>query len=174
MTYNLHPIFVHFPIALLFLYSIIKILPLKKWFPNVNWLHIERVLLSVGVLGAFAALTTGETAERLVRPNRQLVEAHSTFAATATWLYGFLLAGELAMIFNTVKFSFIKMGKWMWLSLVLGFVERVFCNPVFSKIVALLALVTISLTGLLGGVIAYGVTADPFAGIFLSWLGISL
>ena len=95
MTYNIHPILVHFPIALLFLYSIIKILPLKKWFPKVSWKHIELVLLVSGFVGALLANATGEVAENLVRPDHKLVETHAFMALTATWMYGLLLAGEL-------------------------------------------------------------------------------
>ena len=84
MMYNIHPLFVHFPIALLLIYSIIKILPLQKWLPAVAWKHIERALLFFGVLGAFAALSTGEIAEQMTRPNNDVVEAHSLFAAIAT------------------------------------------------------------------------------------------
>src|SRR5574343_1787155 len=94
MTYNIHPIFVHVPIAFLVIYSIIKVLPLQRWFPSVAWKHIERALLFFGVLGAFVALSTGEVAEHLSRPNRDLVETHSLFAATATWMYVLLLIGE--------------------------------------------------------------------------------
>ena len=91
MTYNIHPIIVHFPIALLFLYSIIKILPLNKWLPKVAWRDIERVLLVFGVLGAFVALATGQIARHLIQPNRDLIHAHSNFASISTWLYGLLL-----------------------------------------------------------------------------------
>ena len=104
--YNIHPLLVHFPIALLFLYSVIKILPFKRWFPKIAWRDIERVLLLVGVLGAFAALATGDTAEHLVHPNRQLVDAHSTFGAVATWIYGALLVGEFAAVINAQNYHF--------------------------------------------------------------------
>ncbi|MES2215891.1 MAG: DUF2231 domain-containing protein [Patescibacteria group bacterium] len=169
MTYNLHPIFVHFPIALLVLYSVVKILPLKTWFPKVSWRHIERALLFFGVLGAFAALATGETAEHLIRPNHQLVEAHSTFAAAATWLYVALLLGELAAFINARMY----LNKYQFVSKLSLFVEKVICNPIFSRIVALAALVTLSIAGLLGGVMAFGVTADPMSSIVLQWLGIT-
>ena len=79
MQYNIHPIIVHFPIAMLFLYSIIKVLPFKKWFPNVSWKHIEIVLLLVGVVSAFTASSTGEIAEELVRPNEDVLGAHQFF-----------------------------------------------------------------------------------------------
>lgn len=172
MTYNVHPILVHFPIAMLFIYSIIKVLPLKKWLPSVSWRDIERVLLVVGVLGAFAALATGDTAEHLVHPNRALVDAHSTFAGLATFIYGALLVGEIAAVINAKNYVYGK--SWQWVSIILRFIETVLCNPVFSVILAIAGFIAISITGMLGGTIAYGLTADPIAPLLLKLLGISL
>jgi len=172
MTYNIHPIIVHFPVAMLFIYSIVKILPLKKWFPKVAWRDIERVLLVVGVLGAFAALATGETAERLIHPNRQLVETHSTFADITTFIYGALLVGEIAAVINAKNFIYQK--SWQWVSTILHFLENVFCDPFFSAVLALIGFIAISITGMLGGVLAYGLSADPIAPIVLKVLGITL
>jgi uncharacterized membrane protein len=169
MTYNIHPLFVHFPIALLFVYSIIKILPLQKWFPVVTWKHIERALLLVGVLGAFAALSTGEIAEHLTRPNHDLVEAHALFATTATWMYGLLLIGEIlsvAMSWMTTKITSLKTLK------VITFVKDLLTHPILSTTLAVLGLITISIAGLLGGVMVYGTSADPIAGTVLKILGI--
>jgi uncharacterized membrane protein len=171
MTYNLHPLFVHFPIALLFLYSIIKMLPFKKWFPKVAWRDIERVLLVVGVLGAFAALYTGSIAEHLVHPNRQLVNTHSTFAVAATWLYGALLFGEIIAVVNDQNYVYKK--SFQPLSLLLHFIERILCSGIISWILAALGFIAIFLTGLLGGAIVYGATADPIAPIVLNLLGIN-
>lgn len=171
MTYNIHPIFVHFPIALLFLYSFVKILPFKRWFPRVAWKDIERALLLVGVLGAFAALATGETAEHLVGPNRELVNMHSTFATLATWLYGALLVGEILSVINPIflpKISSPGVTKFAQA------LEKLLCNNGFSKLLAFCALIAIFVTGLLGGVMVYGTTADPLAPTVLSILGITL
>lgn len=170
MTYNIHPIIVHFPIALLFLYSVIKIIPFHKWFPNVSWKQIERALLLVGVLGAFAANSTGELAEHLVRPDRQLVEMHSLFAALSTWFYGLLLAGEMLYFitpFIASKLSIEPLNK------LLSFVQKILLDDMVSAILAVLGIIAISVTGLLGGVMVYGVSADPIAGVVLSILGIN-
>ena len=171
MSYNIHPLLVHFPIALLFVYSIIKMLPFDKWFPKVAWKDIERALLLVGVLGAFAALATGDAAEHAFHPNRQLVDMHSNFAALATGLYGALLAGELLMVVNPWLMKKIRSGALMKFLTVL---EKILTNRAFSKILAFLALIAISITGLLGGVMVYGASADPVAGIVLKMLGITL
>jgi uncharacterized membrane protein len=172
MTYNLHPIFVHFPVAMLFVYSIIKVLPFKKWFPKVNWRDTERVLLVVGVLGAFAALLTGDTAEHLVHPNRALVDMHSNFATISTFIYGALLVGEIAAVINVQKYVYGK--NWQWVSSILNFIETVLCNPIFSGIFVAFGFIAISITGMLGGTIAYGLTADPVAPFVLKLLGITL
>ncbi len=171
MLYNIHPLFVHFPIALLFIYSIIKIIPFKKWFPNVSWKHIERALLLVGVLGAFAALMTGETAEQLTKPNHNLVEAHSFFATTATYLYAILLLGEILSISMSWIDLKLKSGKILK---TIVFIKNLLNQPILSITLAILGFITISITGLLGGVMVYGTSADPVAGLVLRLLGISL
>ena len=170
MTYNIHPLFVHFPIALLFIYSLIKILPFQKWLPNVSWKHIERTFLLVVVLGAFAASFTGEIAEHLVNPNRQLVEIHSFFATLSTWLYGLLLLGEILYFLTPLIITKLSISP---LTKLLSFIQSILQNRIFSKILAFLGLIAISVTGLLGGVIVYGVSADPIAGIVLQILGIT-
>ncbi len=162
MTYNIHPIFVHFPIALLMIYSILKLIPFYKWFPNIAWKHIERAFLVFGVLGGFAALSTGETAEHLVRPDRNLVEMHSTFAAASIWMYGALLLGEIIVLIS---------GKYILPKIFIS-VGKILTNRWVSGVLAFLALISISLTGLLGGVMVYGTSADPMAATVLKMLGL--
>ena len=170
MTYNLHPLFVHFPIALLFIYSIIKILPLEKWFPSVSWKHIERTLLVLGTLGAFAALTTGEIAEEISKPNHQLVEMHSAFANISTWVYTALLLGEILSVIKD-KFA-LKLESMAFVKKVIFFVHSILTNEILSIALAFIGLVAICVTGLLGGVMVYGTSADPVAGLVLKILGI--
>ena len=170
MTYNIHPIIVHFPIALLFLYSIVKILPLQKWLPQVNWKPTERVLLVFGVLGAFAANATGEIAEHLVRPDHKLVETHAFFAGASTWIYGLLLLGEVLTILIPFLASKTNLPKTMEY---LGFIEKVLTQKLLSKLLAFFGLIAITITGMLGGVMVYGLSADPAAKVVLQILGIS-
>ncbi len=171
MNYNIHPIIVHFPIALLFLYSVIKILPFEKFFPKVAWRDIERVLLFFGVLGAMVASATGEVAEHLVRPLHKLVEAHSMFAGASTWLYGALLVGEVLAMINTKIISKINIAP---LTKLLIFFEKILCHPIFSRLIAFVALAAIIITGMLGGVMVYGLSADPIAPMVLKMLGIAI
>ena len=171
MMYNIHPLLVHFPIAFLFLYSIIKIMPFQKWFPSVSWKHIERTLLLVGVLGAFASSSTGEIAEELTNPNSQLVDMHALFASASTWLYGLILAGEVLYFLTPFLASKLSIAPLITL---LSFFQKILQNPILSKVLALLGLIAISITGMLGGVMVYGLTADPLAEILLRVLNINI
>ena len=171
MTYNLHPIIVHFPIALLTLYSAIKVLPVRRLLPRIAWRDAERVLLLFGVLGAFAALATGNTAERFLRPSREILDAHSTFAHIATLLYVLLLVGELTAMANArfaLSWSAYPRVKKIFLML-----ETILCHTIFSGILATIAFLALAITGLLGGVMVYGTSADPLAGLVLKVLGIT-
>jgi len=170
MSYNIHPIVVHVPIVLLCIYSLIKIIPVKKWFPRVAWRDIELLVLVFGVLGALAALWTGDTAEHLYRPNRQLLEVHSTVATVATILYGLLLLGEIAAVKNLHYASAGSQYPVIKRSALL--LEKIFMNTMFSIVSAIAALVALTLTGILGGAMVYGTTADPFAASILSIFGI--
>ncbi len=172
MQYNLHPIFVHFPIALLAIYSAIKILPMRKWLPKVAWGDIERILLVIGTLGTFAALATGDTAKHLFQPNRQLVGAHSDFAVIATLLYSALLLGEILAYIARRPAWLEKLGKTV--SAVIVGLQPILFEGWVPKFIALIAFIALAITGLLGGAIVYGATADPFVPVVLKLLGITL
>ena len=171
MTYNIHPLFVHFPIALLVVYSVLTILPLPKWFPKFAWRQIRQIVLLFGVLGAVAASSTGEIAEKLVRPDHDLVEMHAFFAATSTWIYGVLLVGEVLLYVN----NFLQ-KKGMFTSVIpfLLWVEKCITHRIVTALLAFLGLLAISVTGLLGGVMVYGATADPVAPFVMNLLGLSM
>jgi uncharacterized membrane protein len=170
MEYNLHPIVVHFPIALLSIYSVIKILPFKKWLPEIPWRDIERLLLIIGVVGVFASLSTGEIAERLTSPDHDLVEAHSTFATLTAIFYVLLLAGEIICCANNKLILFFK--KYILVGKILNILEKTLCHKRISAILALFGLISIFVTGLLGGVLVHGPTVDPTAPFVLKILGI--
>lgn len=169
MTYNIHPIFVHFPIAFLVLYSAIKILPVEKWITSVSWKPIQRLLLVVGVIGAFVSNSTGEMAEDLVNASHDLVEMHAFFAGASTWIYGILLVGEILFFVNSYL---VRKNIYTSIHSFLKSIEIIITQKTFSKILAFLGLIAISLTGLLGGVIVYGVSADPIAPFVLRLLGL--
>lgn len=171
MTYNIHPLFVHFPIALLFVFSLIKIIPFQRWFSSMSWKDAGRVLLAAGFLGALVANSTGEIAEHLTRPNRALVHMHENFASITIFLYGVLLAGELIGFLLERHPSFVEKVK---LTKIFSFLADLINNHFFVISFSLLGLVALTITGVLGGVMVYGTSADPLAPFILNLLGITL
>ena len=171
MNYNIHPILVHFPIALLFVYSIIKIIPVHRWFPKISWKHTELFLLVCGVISAMAAAATGDTAERLARPNHQLVEMHSTFAGATIWIYALILLGEVLVFLTPVIIPKLKSPK---LTSFCVSIQKFLTHPAVAITLAVLGLMALAITGLLGGAMVYGTTADPFVPFVLKILGITL
>jgi uncharacterized membrane protein len=77
---SLHPMVVHFPIALLSLYAILEFLTLHPRFQkNTTLYYIKFFLLVCGVLGSMVASVTGENVEHQIGKTI-LIERHSFFA----------------------------------------------------------------------------------------------
>ena len=170
MIYNIHPLVVHFPIALLCCYSLLKILPVQSWFPKTSWVSIERFLLSVGTFGILLATSSGDTAKHMVRPDRDLVHTHEFFANLTLWFYMALVIIELL----PVIISFTR-DKKILSEKILYPITRLL--PIITKqwiirILALLGFLALFLTGLLGGVITHGAATDPIAPFVLNMLGL--
>lgn len=171
MTYNLHPIIIHFPIALLFFYSLIKIFPVKSWFPKISLITTERFLLLIGTIGIFFAKSSGEATKHLTNPERNLVQMHELFANALTVFYVVLVVIEFLPFLN----NFLKKKKIIpqKILLILKTVSSKIKNKYLVFILSLLGIITLFITGLLGGVITYGPTADPLAPFVLKLLGLS-
>ncbi|MDD2681061.1 MAG: hypothetical protein PHE20_03095 [Patescibacteria group bacterium] len=171
MVYNLHPIFVHFPIAFFLLYSLLRLVPWPKKFPVVAWQIPRIVILVVGLLGAWLANVTGDIASHLVKPNRSLVQMHESFAGASVNIYVVLLILELLI--------FIK-PEWLDIKYFKSFkpyvmrLKQILTRPWLLIILAIAGAVAIAFTGLLGGVMVYGLAADPLAAPILNILGISI
>ena len=161
---NIHPAIVHFPVALLTLYAILELIPVRLYTKSSwSWVHPVKVfLLFFGVVFAKIALLTGETLEHAVRQNvpqiLYLVERHSFFANITITIFGLL---ALAYLFELsfVKRLRIKFPKWI--EYIISVYLKIFCRPV-RVLLALGGLIAVSITGALGGSLAYGFSNDPF------------
>jgi uncharacterized membrane protein len=132
---------------------------------------VELVLLFAGVIGAFVANLTGEVAENLTRPDHKLVETHATFALISIWAYGLILMGEILTILSSIV---IPKHNIRVLDSLMSPIHKVLTINFITKLLAIVGLVAIAVTGLLGGVMVYGTSADPLAPIILKLLGITL
>lgn len=144
---NIHPAFVHFPIALLTLYCIIEMLPLARYFPSISWTAIRAFLLYVGTLGALVTAVTGLMAEEV--------------------------AGELPSIQVHEKAAFILIAIFV-LSSALSYWwrnEQPF-RTWTMKGLALAGLIMLFVVGALGANIVYGSDVDPIVKFVTTILGV--
>ena len=166
---NIHPIIVHFPIAFLFIWSLCELLPISRWFNSVNWTPIKNFLIVIGFLGGWVAQMTGEIAEELVGET-ELVNTHSAFAQASMILFG-IFAVEVVINFLKTKYFNIYY-KFGILAKIVDKALQLIQNKPFRFLLVLLALIAIFVTGVLGGVLVYGTSADPLAPFVLKILGL--
>lgn len=158
---NIHPIIVHFPIALLVCYAIIEIFPLNKWYPRFPWDSVKLFLVLLGTVGAVAALGTGSLAEHSSQWTlRNVLRVHKSFASISTFIFGILTAAYfIRWIFQ--QYSGLFVGPLSALSLLKKIADFILKRWIVVPL-ALIGLVTILVTGILGGIIVYGPNLDPF------------
>ncbi|QQR83977.1 hypothetical protein IPJ72_02140 [Candidatus Peregrinibacteria bacterium] len=87
---NLHPLFVHFPIALFSLYALLELIPSKKVRNNTTVFFIKLFLLLSGTLSAWPTLMSGESIEHMFSSDPMLngvVEMHSLWASTSVAIF---------------------------------------------------------------------------------------
>lgn len=154
---NIHPIFVHFPIALLTFYALFEIFAWKKISSMSWWIYVKATLLFAGTLSGFVALNTGEGAEHIIGGSK-LIETHATFATASIWLFVVLsvvylirFVLESGYIINFPKIQHVLNGIQNYIN------KYSFLVPV----IAFIGLVVITITGALGGAIVYGPDIDP-------------
>ncbi len=118
---GLHPKIVHFPIALLSAYALLEIIGIV--FKNEFLSKTAHLFLFLGVLGALAAVLTGNQAEEaaeLLEKQGAIIQfhaisEHSDFANYTLWFFSALLVGRTFLVLKK-KFQ----GKIKYLFIVLA------------------------------------------------------
>lgn len=101
-----HPLSVHFPIALLLVATLFKIVSL--WSRNKVWPQAGSILLGLGILGAWIAIYTGDQADGIV--SRKLcdptvLKEHENMAYITTWIFTAGFALDLALTYGLLNFK---------------------------------------------------------------------
>ena len=160
---NIHPILVHFPIAMLTIYAIAELIRVKKITDLPYYFYIKASILFIGVLGAFASLSSGEAAEHSVsRSLNNLVEVHSAFANASTWIFGIIAIIYLIIWISKSSFNQkLLESKFASIWSIKVNIANKILDSYFMILVAFIGLISITITGALGGAIVYGPDIDP-------------
>lgn len=163
---DLHPIFVHFPIALLVVYGFMELIRFKKLTDNESWNYAKAGIVIVGIIFAFIALSSGEGAEEAIEAtnnqlNLEITEVHSTFAGIATTIFLISAIGYLIWIINQLWLSKNYNKYWKFALKI----QSMILSKYIIIPIAILGIVAMVITGALGGIIVYGTGKDPLADI---------
>jgi len=157
MELNIHPVVVHFPIALLTLYALFELARFKK-LTNQTWYRpVKLAFLFLGTLFASLAAKTGEIAAG--EGTNTIVEMHERMANMSIWIFSILAVAYLVALF----FEHPNMQKYVQRMGSLGPLLRKLSGIItmISPLLALAGLFTITATGALGGAMVYGPDVDP-------------
>lgn len=159
---NIHPLIVHFPIALLAVYAAFECLQFRRLREERAWFYVKMVLVVCGALGAFAALATGDIAQEVSRPSRAVVEMHESFATATTILFSILAGAYLIRLVRSVLGVRIETSPLRPLFRVLDAISTIILQPLATIPLAVTGLSALLVTGALGGLMVYGPQVDPF------------
>lgn len=143
---DIHPLVVHYPIALLTLYSLFELVSVRKMQERPYWFYVKAVFVILGALGAVASAVSGLFATHFVR-GVPLVEMHIWFSYATAAI--FLI---IAALYASV---------WWGNAVSARYSAKILFNRWAMAPLALVGLVSIVITGGLGGAMVYGTDFDP-------------
>jgi uncharacterized membrane protein len=150
----LHPIIIHFPIALLTLYGVIELVRFQRVLDKPYWFYTKAILISFGALGALAGVVTGGIASNWYIGGPRIFVMHQVFG-----LITLLISAVIALGY---QFHWHKMNRF----------SEFVMKPKILVILALLLLFCITTVGGIGGALSRGTTFDPLMAPIFKLLGI--
>lgn len=164
---DIHPIVVHFPVALLSAFTAIQVLPPKKILQSNALFTLSSFLLLTGGISALIARQTGDLAAHQLGENA-LIRAHESWATAATGIYGILCVLYLVIILEKL----LIVPAYANNRIVKYITSHTWFSPIHTRLLQVIELriaaiasyigfITLTVTGALGGAIVYGPDTDP-------------
>lgn len=173
---NLHPIFVHFPIAILTIYAVMELLRFKKLQQLSGWWYGKAYLAIVGAVAAGAAFASGDEAggRGITDPIlRKVFELHETWAAITVTIFTIIAVHYLIellrrnpAVVSWFSYSAGRAKVWILISRFNQFLGSWW----LLVLLAFAGLIAITVTGGLGGSMVYGPDIDPVVTLIYKFL----
>lgn len=160
---NIHPAFVHFPIALLLVFSALEFFRLRKLKNNNSFVFTKGIIVVLGAIASWFTLFTGELAEEAYgNTAHSLIQMHSLFANISTYVFSVVAIIYLLKMLDLGGFYSLNIS--LKLKNLQSFLRKFYSFFFKYHLILLLALigaVSIFITGALGGALVYGPDVDP-------------
>jgi uncharacterized membrane protein len=156
---NWHPALVHFPIALLTIYALMECLRFKKIMAWEPWFYLKASFVILGFLSSIVTYMSGDQIQRQFRKTAgltTLIHAHSNYAYATVLVFGLI----------SVAYAIVWL-KWKPLEAI---ARRLLSGYIVVPL-ALIGLALVTITGALGGAIAFGPEIDPVVSFITHGLG---
>lgn len=144
---DLHPVIIHFPIALLTIYALLEIIRIP-WLTKAAWYFpVKATFVFIGWLGAAAAVTTGLTTTGVPSITGEwpkLLATHKNFGLATVAVFGVIAIAYL-LVAKKKENAF----------------TRLLMRPPVLVALAIVGLACVTITGALGGAMIYGADVDP-------------
>jgi uncharacterized membrane protein len=114
----MHPLLVHFPIALLFITPLFLLLAVLLGRQNRAWALTALLLTIMGTVGIFAAAASGEAAGKLVERTPEIdavLERHEHLAEAARGVFSGLTLGFAALVIVPIALQ-RELPRWVHVS----------------------------------------------------------
>lgn len=157
---NLHPVFVHFPIALLTIYSLFEIFRLNILTRQAWYFYLKAVLVIAGAVMAAPTILTGLYVGRKLEGDKFLgpiVEMHERFAFFTA---GIFIVIALAYVLAWYAQEKLKQGI-VFESKLIKFAQALVKGK-WTIALAVLGFISLTITGGIGGAMVFGPEAGPF------------
>ncbi len=164
---NIHPILVHFPIAILTIYALLELARFKKLQQAVWYWYTKAFMAIVGTVASYAAFASGdeEGGRAITDPlTKQAFHLHENWATITLVIFSVILFYHLVTVLSRNQAVVVWFAKASWsrsLWQLLAGLSSFIGNPIVILLLALAGLVSITITGGLGGSLVYGQNADP-------------
>lgn len=167
---NLHPILIHFPIALLTVYAVLEVgrvpaMTRKSW-----WFPVKSALLIIGSAASVPTYVSGWLLERDVAAAGEVpkqLAIHGDFALYTVLCFGLLALAHLVYTLRATP-AFARLPHALGTGLLRG--ATAILKPAVSIPLAILGLLLVTATGALGGAMIYGPDTDPVARVLYDLL----
>lgn len=172
---NLHPILVHFPIAILTIYAILELLRFRRLQAIAGWWHAKAYTAVVGTLGAYAAYLAGDESGELSTDLmfRKVFDLHETWATITLVIFTIIAVHYLIeLVRRNPKMAGLFMGSSLRIRIakLLLQLSALIGQPVLLSFLAFAGLCAITITGGLGGSMVYGPDVDPVVSLIYKFL----